>query len=173
MSNSPEAPKYEPSRDTDPTWDRLVDQLEWYDRKSIHYQKVYKRIKIVEIVAAAAIPFLSALNISSGSEAWFGHSVSWIIGGLGVLITILEGVLQLNQYQQNWISYRSTCEGLKHEKYTYLAKAAPYQDAPDPHALLAERIESLVSQEHAKWASVQQQEYAVKIGSEKSKPTEG
>jgi hypothetical protein len=28
----------------------------------------------------------------------------------------------------------------------------------DPHSLLAERIESLVSQEHAKWASVQQQD---------------
>ena len=78
------------------------------------------------------------------------------------MITILEGMLHLNQYQQNWIAYRSTCEGLKHEKFTYLAKAAPYQDAPDPHALLAERIESLVSQEHAKWASVQQQEYTVK-----------
>ena len=35
---------------------------------------------------------------------------------------------------------------------------APYMNAPDPHSLLAERIESLVSQEHAKWAPVQQQE---------------
>lgn len=122
-------------------------------------QKIYKRTKFFEIIAAATIPFLSALNISQGS---WSHYVSWIIGGLGVLITILEGMLHLNQYQQNWIAYRSTCEGLRHEKYTYLAKAAPYQDAPDPHALLAERIESLVSQEHAKWASVQQQEYTVK-----------
>jgi len=51
-----------------------------------------------------------------------------------------------------------TCESLKHEKYSYLGKASPYANVPDPHALLAERIESLVSQEHAKWASVQQQE---------------
>jgi Protein of unknown function (DUF4231) len=174
MSNSPAVPKYEtPSREADPTWDRLEDQLQWYDRKSIQYQATYKRIKIIEIIAAAAIPFLSALNISTGSNPWFGHSVSWLIGGLGVLITILEGVLQLNQYQQNWISYRSTCEGLKHEKYTYLAKAPPYHDAPDPHALLAERIESLVSQEHAKWASVQQQEYTVKNGGDKGKPATG
>jgi hypothetical protein len=47
---------------------------------------------------------------------------------------------------------------LKHEKFTYLGKATPYANVPDPHALLAERIESLVSQEHAKWASTQQQE---------------
>ena len=160
MSSSPVAPTYQiPARADDPTWDRLEDQIGWYDSKSSRYQKIYKRIKIVEIIAAASIPFLSALNIAQGS---WSHSVSWIIGGLGVLITILEGVLQLNQYQQNWVSYRSTCEGLKHEKYAYLAKATPYKDAPDPHALLAERIEALISQEHAKWASVQQQEYKVK-----------
>jgi hypothetical protein len=104
-------------------------------------------------VAAAFIPFLSASNIPCAA---------WVTGGLGVLITVLEGALHLNQYQQNWIAYRSTCEALKHEKYTYLAKAAPYANILDPHPLLAERIESLVSQEHAKWASVQQQEYKPK-----------
>ena len=49
-----------------------------------------------------------------------------VTGGLGVLITGIEGMLHLNQYQQNWINYRSTCEALKHEKYIYLHKAAPY-----------------------------------------------
>ena len=174
MSNPPVVPKYQvPSRQDDPTWDRLEDQLDWYDRKSAQNQRTYKRIKFVEIVAAAAIPFLSALNISQGSTSSLGHSLSWIIGALGVLITILEGMLHLHQYQQNWIGYRSTCEGLKHEKYTYLAKAAPYQDAPDPHALLAERVESLVSQEHAKWASVQQQETKVTGGGSGDKPKSG
>jgi hypothetical protein len=66
----------------------------------------------------------------------------WVTGGLGVLITGLEGMLQLNQFQQNWIAYRSTCESLKHEKYVYLGKASPYANVADPHALLPERIES-------------------------------
>jgi len=163
MSNPPLVPTYPvPSRQDDPTWDRLEDQIEWYNKKSADAKATYKRIKFVEIVAAAAIPFLSALNISHGSPSWLAQWLGWIIGGLGVLITILEGMLHLHQYQQNWITYRSTCESLKHEKYTYIAKAAPYKDAPDPHALLAERVESLVSQEHAKWASVQQQEVKVK-----------
>ena len=170
MSNPPAVPTYQiPSRAEDPTWDRLEGQIAWYDSKSAAAKATYKRIKIVEIIAAAAIPFLSALNISQGNPEW-SHSLGWIIGGLGVLITILEGMLQLNQYQQNWISYRSTCEGLKHEKYTYLAQAAPYKEAPDRHALLAERVESLVSQEHAKWATVQQQEYKVKDGGSGSQP---
>jgi hypothetical protein len=135
--------------DSDPIMERLEDQLAWYDGKSLGNQRAYKRMKIAEILAAAIIPFLAGLGLPHTSV---------VTGCLGVLITVLEGLLHLNQYQQNWINYRSTCEALKHEKYTYLGKAAPYANVNDPHALLAERIESLVSQEHAKWASTLLQE---------------
>lgn len=134
--------------ESDPITTRLEDQIEWYDRKSIHNQQIFKRIKIIEIASAAMIPFLAMLSFKGAS---------FITGGLGVLVTVLEGLLHLNHYQENWISYRSTCEALKHEKYLYLGQAGPYAAAIDAHALLAERVESLVSQEHAKWASVQQQ----------------
>jgi uncharacterized protein DUF4231 len=143
------SPEATPAPESDPIMERLEDQIDWYNRKSITNQKYYKRIKMLEILAAAIIPFLSAFTFSR---------MVWVTGGLGVLITVLEGMLHLNQYQENWIAYRSTCESLKHEKYVYLGKAGPYAGTADPHALLAERIESLVSQEHAKWASVQQQE---------------
>lgn len=70
---------------------------------------------------------------------------------------LAEGLQHLNQYQANWIAYRSTCEDLKHEKYLYLAQAGPYGSAEKALSLLAERIEGTVSQEHAKWVSAQQQ----------------
>lgn len=135
--------------ETDVIMDRLEDQIAWYDRRSMTNQRYFKRIKMVEIAVAAIIPLLAGFN---------RPQALWLTGGLGVLITVLEGTLHLNQYQQNWIAYRSTCEALKHEKYVYLGKASPYASAVDAHALLAERIESLVSQEHAKWAAMQQQE---------------
>ena len=72
------------------------------------------------------------------------------------LIAVLEGLQQLNQYQQNWILYRSTCESSKREKYLYLAKAGPYAGVSDARALLAERIESLGSEEEAKRVSAQE-----------------
>ena len=96
------------------------------------------------------IPFIAALT--------FKH-VALVTGGLGVLITVLEGLIHLNQYQQNWTTYRSTCEALRHEKFAYLAKASPYAGSADPYALLAERVESLVSQEHAKWSASQEQSH--------------
>ena len=104
----------------DPIIDRLEDQIAWYDRKSLTNQRTFKRIKVTEIVAAAVIPFLAALNLKE---------TTWVVGGLGVAVTVLEGLLHLNQYQQNWITYRSTCESLKHEKYLYLGKAGPYASA--------------------------------------------
>jgi hypothetical protein len=45
-----------------------------------------------------------------------------------------------------------------------MAQAGPYGAAPDPEALLAERVEGLVSQEHAAWVS--QHEEAGKKGGE-------
>jgi hypothetical protein len=131
-----------------PTMQRLDDQIEWYDRSSRQNQRLFKLLKIIVISAAALIPFLTALPAQL--------QPAWITGALGVVIAIVEGAQQVNQYHANWISYRSTCEALKHEKYLYLGKAGPYAAARDPRALLAERIESLVSQEHAKWASGQE-----------------
>jgi len=82
---------------------------------------------------------------------------------LGLLVLIIEAVQQLNQDQQNWIAYRSACEALKHEKFLHLACAGPYADAENREkrlALLADRIEGLISQEHAKWVSAQEQAMA-------------
>jgi hypothetical protein len=136
---------YTPGQDV--TLDHLQDQIEWYDRKSGSSQKAFKYLKICTISAAAVIPVLAKID-----------GMSSVTAGLGVLIVILEGLQQLNQYHSTWISYRSTCETLKHEKFLYLGKAGAYATVSDPHSLLAERIESLVSQEHAKWASSQEQE---------------
>ena len=132
--------------EADPTLERLEDQINWYDRKSNYSERAYKGLKVIEIVAAALVPLAAGLHLPAA-----------VTGSLGVLIAVLEGLLQLNQYQHNWISYRSTCETLKHEKFLYLATAGPYSAAANAHALLAERIESLVSQEHAKWASGQEE----------------
>ncbi|HKH64449.1 MAG TPA: DUF4231 domain-containing protein [Solirubrobacterales bacterium] len=125
-----------------PAWERLEEQIAWYDGKSQSDQRVYKAMKVCQIVTAAAMPFAASIS-----------APIWVAGGGGALIVVIEGVQQLMQYQQNWITYRATCERLKHEKFLYLSHAGPYAAAVDPDVLLAERVESLVSQEHAAWAA--------------------
>jgi Protein of unknown function (DUF4231) len=62
-----------------------------------------------------------------------------------------------DQYHQNWITYRSTAEALKHEKYLFLSMAGSYAASENAKALLAERVESLVSLEHARWTAASEQ----------------
>ncbi len=136
-----------------PTVERLEDQITWYDNKSVANQRWHKTLKVTEIIAAAMIPLAAGF----GASAILTGGLSAILtGGLGVCIVVLEGLQGLNQYQQNWITYRSTCEELKHEKYLWLAKAGPYANAQSPDVTLAERVESLISREHAKWVSVRE-----------------
>jgi hypothetical protein len=126
----------------DPTLERLEDQINWYDSKSSQNQRVFKWIKVVQILSGALVPLFAGIE-----------APAYVTGGLGVIIVALEGFQQLNQYQQNWVGYRSTCEALRHEKYLYLAGAGPYRNDGNRRALLAERIEGMISQEHAKWVS--------------------
>jgi 4-hydroxy-3-methylbut-2-enyl diphosphate reductase IspH len=130
----------------DVTLERLDDQIRWYDRKSRHNQRWFKIVKVVQLTAAAAVPVVVAIGVRAAVPA-----------ALGASVVVLEGLQQLNQYQQNWTTYRSTAEALKHEKYLFLALAGPYAGASAPSQLLADRIEGLISQEHAKWVSAREE----------------
>jgi Protein of unknown function (DUF4231) len=127
--------------------ERLDDQLSWYDDRSKRNQRRFKWLKYVEIVAAALIPILASFN---GMPQW----VAAILGGL---VVVCEAVLHLNKYHENWLSYRSTAEALKHEKFLFLAHAGAYAASANPRVLLAERIEALVTDENTKWISHQQE----------------
>jgi hypothetical protein len=130
----------------DATLQRLDDQIGWYDSKSGQNQRRFKLLKAVQLVAAATIPVTATLGAHPAVAAT-----------LGAGIVVVEGFQQLNQYQQNWSLYRSNAEALKHEKFLFLARAGPYADLSDGRAVLADRIEGLISQEHAKWVSARQE----------------
>ncbi len=134
---------------TDPKsgYERLESQIAWYDSKSISNQRWFKSLKLIEIVAAAGVPVTASYSPVA-------------TGVLGMIVLVVEGALYLNQYYRNWIAYRTTCEALRHEKYLFLAGAAHYTETDKQSAarLLAERVESLVSTEHAKWLLTQKKD---------------
>jgi hypothetical protein len=124
--------------------ERLEDQLAWYEDKARHHRRWFQSLKVGQIVVAAAIPAVAAAGASAG-----------VAGALGAVVVVMEGLQQLFQFQQNWIAYRGTAEALKREKYLYRAAAGPYAGVDGRDRLLAERVESLVSQEHAAWSEAQ------------------
>lgn len=123
---------------------RLEDQLRWYDTKSLAAQKSYRLAKVIQLVVGAAVPVVALAS-----------TYDTLTAALGGTVVVIEGVQQLYQWQTNWVLYRSTAEALKHERYLFLAQAGPYV-GDDREKVLAERIEGLVSQEHAKWTAAHQ-----------------
>lgn len=124
--------------------DRVEDQINWYDTKSKSNQRWFKSLRTIEIVSAAIIPFI----------AGFSESIpcgTIIIGFLGVFIAVCAGLAALNKYQENWLTYRTTCETLRHEKYLFITKAKPYDENGAFNNFVV-RVESLVSKENTQWA---------------------
>jgi hypothetical protein len=126
--------------DSNFTEQRLEELINWYDTKSLTNQRFYKVIKFFEIISAALIPAAAMFKWPYG-----------VIGLLGLLVIVIEGIPNLYQFHRNWMSYRSTCEDLKKEKHFFHIKAGPYRDVDEPEKLLAERIESLISYYIRKW----------------------
>lgn len=128
----------------DPTWGRLEESISWYDRRSGDNQRWYRGLKVAQLAAAAAVPVFAGLSASA-----------WITGGLGSAIVVMEGVQQLYQFQERWLAYRAAHGALLTERHLYLARAGGYASGADPHALLAERVEAILSHELSTWVAQQ------------------
>jgi hypothetical protein len=136
---------------------RVNDQIGWYDKKSRKAQFWFKCLRGAEIVAAAAIPLIAGFAVDP-------FPVTLVLGILGASIAVISAAISLNQLQENWTEYRTTCESLKHEKFLYLTKAEPYHEE-EPFRLFVQRVESLISKENSAWSQYTQ----VSIENTKSK----
>ena len=124
---------------------RLVEQIGWYDDRSVWNKRCFIALRWTEVVAAALIPFLS------GRTDPKNPLVAISIGVLGVLIAICAATSSLFQFQERWIEYRTTSESLKKEKFLYLTRVEPYHD-DEAFGILVQRVETLVSKENTNWA---------------------
>jgi len=127
---------------------RLNWSINWHTKANLQAQRWYTVIKVVEISAAASIPVLAA----TGGDSFV--TKGWI-AGLGALVVVLEGILQLKKYAQNALLWGQGKEALKREYYLYKGQVAPY-DSYDDHTnekRLSLRVEQIIGQEVARWAA--------------------
>jgi len=128
--------------------ERVDDQIVWYDRKSQSAQCWFKWLRGIEILSAAAIPLIAGF-------AKEPFPVTLVLGILGALIAVISSLVALNQLQENWTEYRTTCESLKHEKFLFLTKAEPYHEE-GPFQFFVQRVESMISKENSAWSQYTQ-----------------
>jgi hypothetical protein len=133
--------------------DRIRELGAWYGKKARRNRSIYVAFKIVQIVMAASIPVISV--------AVAGEVQRWTVAILGALIGVIEAVLQLGQFQQNWLTYRATREALRREDFLHSAKAGPYSGGTNTDVIYVERADAIISGESAKWIASQEQQVKV------------
>ena len=133
----------------EPLWERLEANIDWYDKKAKANQRAYKASKIAIILLAIGIPVLAEYGAIPGLH----DTRALLVGFASGAILLIEGLQALIKWQENWILYRATCEGLRNEQHLSFEKAGPYAKLRPEAAqrLLAERVGALVSAEHSKW----------------------
>jgi len=101
-------------------------------------------------VLAILIPVFAEYGMIEGMY----DTRAFLVGAASGAIVLLEGLQVLNKWQENWILYRATCEGLRNEQHLFAEMAGPYANLRPEAAqrLLAERASSLVMAEHSKWS---------------------
>ncbi|MCU0735918.1 MAG: DUF4231 domain-containing protein [Methylotetracoccus sp.] len=126
---------------------RLNDQQTWYEGKSAWNLAWYKRLRIVEVVLAAGIPFVSSL-IGKFPES--PSVIPILLSLMAFLIAVSSALLALYRFQDNWLQYRTAAEQLKREKFLYLTKSPPY-DGGDAFQGLVANVERILGEENNSW----------------------
>lgn len=128
--------------------DRYQSQIQWYDNKSRHNQRMYRVLQWILIVFSALTPVLLALDFCLSNSRW-----QWIPLISAIIVALTSTALKVFKYQENWIDYRTTAETLKKEIHFYRSHAQEYAQADDRERLFVERVESLISRENTLWLS--------------------
>jgi hypothetical protein len=134
---------------------RYKKQMEYYSKVSATNQKCYKNYQWVLIIFSALTPVLAALS----TLPWFKEINKDVDSVIKVVLVIISSVvailttgLKTFQYQELWITYRSTYEQLKPEIYYYELNVPPYvATGIDKEALFVARVESILNKEHIQW----------------------
>lgn len=135
----------------EPILGRLDAEIQFYEAHQARCRFYHRLFKVLEVIAAALIPFTLSLPASFGGD-WGAKGVAAF---LGVAVVVMQGVQGVFQFHETWLRHKRTWIALEGEKSLYLAKAAPY-DGGDACAVLAARVQSLVANEVGEFIKTQQ-----------------
>jgi hypothetical protein len=126
---------------------RVDNQITWLSSKSSKNKKINIGIKTTEIFLA------SILALGSGFLTK-NEFFPLIVGVIGFVIAVLNGINSINKYQENWLKYRATSEILKSEKYKFLANSSKYSNCVNKNQEFIENIETILNNENKLWQEI-------------------
>ena len=95
---------------------------------------------------------LSTLTTIFAAKPSDKFDLKYVIVASAGLVTILSSALKTFQYQELWVSYRSTIGQLRPEIFYYKFSVGDYgQPGVDKETLFVTRIEGILNKEHDAW----------------------
>jgi len=139
----------------------LIDE---YRRSTRLYLIVYRTLKMLEVLTAAAIPTFAAVGNPDCIQ-----SVMAILGGL---IVVFQGAQALFRPQDVWVMCRLTLSELTRERRLYTANAGRYSKLSTIEAtnLFAERLEEILQEFDSRWQELRDPRKAREMGASKGAP---
>lgn len=141
---------------------RYFDQLKYYESAAAKNQKRYKYFQWILIILSTLTTILAALP----NNGKFNFQYLVVISA--ALVTILTAGLKTFQFQELWVSYRSTIEQLKPELHYYKFNVGDYGLAGiDKESTFVSRVEQILHKERDSWPPVK------KLQEQNNQPEQG
>lgn len=124
---------------------RLEEQIDYYEKAAGRAKQMHVRLQSGIIVLSVMVPVAV-----SQSKDWSGW-LRFVVVAASLLLPAMTGLTSFRKYGETWISYRTTAELLKSEKYLFLTGSGRYRDNPNAFHDLVEAVEALLIAEHTKF----------------------
>ena len=128
---------------------RYKEALDYYDDRAKKSQQGYHGFSIYILGISVAISPILTLDIFDVTI--FGLNGRVLAAILAPTVALAAGILAHFKLHENWLSYRSTWDALRHEEHFRNSKIFEYKEAEDRNKLFVERVEMLISKEGQEW----------------------
>ncbi len=128
---------------------RVIEQMEWFDKRSVRNQRAYKLLTTLSILVSSVIPVITLF-----SDAFGGFGYKLVIVILSWSITAAAAINAFGRFRQLWIQYRAQCEMLKCILYRFFARCGEFSvgSGASLYAALVSRCEEYMRKETDNWA---------------------
>lgn len=128
--------------------DRVEDQLKYFEKAANKEKSKHIIYQILIIILALLIPVMNNVDLKGVGD------LTNLVTILALVLAILTGIANFRKFGDLWLSYRTTEESIKREKFLFLTLSGKYADNDAAFSEFVSTMELILSAEHNKFRSL-------------------
>lgn len=127
--------------------ERVDDQLTYYEKAANKAKSKHVTFQTSILVLALLVPVIANLKMDTGV-------LNYSVTITSLLLAMLTGIANFRKFGDLWLSYRTTEESIKREKFLFLTSSGKYAGNDAAFSEFVGTMESILSAEHNKFRSL-------------------